>query len=83
MTQNQEKSSLSALFAEAAAQTGAIECSGLNGSARAWLIAQLHTQVRRPLCAVAANLNEAERLAGEVDFFSGSPLGVVAHVSAL
>ncbi len=69
MTQNQEKTSLALLFAEAAAQTGTIECSGLSGSAKAWLVARLHAQVRRPLCVVAATLKEAERMAGEVDFF--------------
>jgi len=71
MTGNQEKTSLSALFAKAAVQTGAIACSGLSGSAPAWLVARLHTQVRRPLCVVTATLKEAERMAGEVDFFLG------------
>jgi len=71
MTGNQEKTSLSALYAKVAAQTGAIACSGLSGSAQAWLVARLHTQVRRSLCVVTATLKEAERMAGEVDFFLG------------
>jgi|GEM_PF-6248766 len=71
MTGNQEKTSLAPLFAKATSKSGAIECSGLSGSAKAWLVARLYAQVRRSMCVVTATLKEAERMAGAVDFFLG------------
>ncbi len=51
---------------------GAIECSGLAGSEKAWLIARLHACRQQPLCVVTATLKEAEQMAGEVGFFLGN-----------
>ncbi|MCP3952416.1 MAG: transcription-repair coupling factor [Desulfobacterales bacterium] len=72
MTQNQEKTSLAELIESLPSRTGAIECSGLAGSEKAWLIARLHARGQLPLCVVTATLKEAEQMAGEVDFFLGS-----------
>ena len=72
MTQNQEKTSLAALIESIPSRTGAIECSGLAGSEKAWLIARLHACRQQPLCVVTATLKEAEQLAGEVGFFLGN-----------
>ncbi len=72
MAQNQEKTSLATLIESALSRTGAIECSGLAGSEKAWLIARLHACRQQPLCVVTATLKEAEQLAGEVGFFLGN-----------
>ena len=72
MEQNQEKISLAALIESVPSRTGAIECSGLAGTDKAWLVAQLHTRLRQPLCVVAATLKAAEQMAAEVGFFLGN-----------
>jgi transcription-repair coupling factor (superfamily II helicase) len=71
MSGNQEKTALATLIDSAASGTGAIECSGLAGSEKAWLVAQLHGRLRRPLCVIMATLKQAQQMAREIGFFLG------------
>ena len=72
MVQNQEKSSLAKLTGVVPSRSGTIECSGLSGSEKAWLVARLHAFGELPLCVVTATVKEAEQLVNEVGFFLGN-----------
>ncbi len=77
MVQNQEKISLEKLIEIAPLRNGAIECSGLSGSEKAWLVARLHVSGKLPLCVVTATVREAERMVSEVGFFLGNRTAAV------
>jgi transcription-repair coupling factor (superfamily II helicase) len=77
MVQNQEKTSIEKLIEVAPLRNGAIECSGLSGSEKAWLVARLHASGKLPLCVVTATVKEAEQMVSEVGFFLGNRTSAV------
>lgn len=72
MNQNQAIISLKALIDQIPHRTGQIECYGLNGSERAFLIARLYQQLRIPIFVVTPSTNLAETLLEDLRFFKQS-----------
>ncbi len=72
MIQNQAINSLKALIDQIPHRAGRIECYGLNGSERAFLIARLNQQLRIPIFVVAPSTKVAETLLEDLRFFKHS-----------
>jgi len=60
-----------------APQAAHLVLSGLNGSAPAYLLAQLLTAVQAPFLVVAADLESAEEFCRELRFYWGNPAAVL------
>jgi transcription-repair coupling factor (superfamily II helicase) len=72
MIQNQAIISLKALIDQIPHRAGRIECYGLNGSERAFLIARLYQQLRIPIFVVTPSTKLAETLLEDLRFFKQS-----------
>jgi len=69
MNQNQEAIDSAALTEILAGRAGAVECCGLSGSARAYLIARAQFRRPMPMLVVSDSVEEARRLVEDLLFF--------------
>ena len=69
MNQNQEAIDSAALTEILAGRTGAVECCGLSGSARAYLIARAQFRRPMPMLVVSDSVEDARRLVEDLLFF--------------
>jgi transcription-repair coupling factor (superfamily II helicase) len=69
MNQNQEAIDSAALTEILAGRAGAVECCGLSGSARAYLIAMAQFRRPMPMLVVSDSVEEARRLVEDLLFF--------------
>ncbi|MDO9567674.1 MAG: transcription-repair coupling factor [Candidatus Desulfaltia sp.] len=67
---NQEKSSIKSLIDLIPCRNSGIECAGLSGSDRAFLVSRIYMEHRMPVVVVAASSKDAEMLLEDLCFFS-------------
>ncbi|MFV9644944.1 MAG: transcription-repair coupling factor [Desulfobacterales bacterium] len=70
MNLNQEKSSLESLIGLIPYRNSGIECTGLSGSDRAFLVSRIYMEHRMPVVVIAASSKDAEILLEDLRFFS-------------
>lgn len=75
MLENQGLISYEALFDQLSKRERSIECNGLCGSEKAYLIAKIYQQNRQPCLVLVASQREGERLLEDLQFFT-DPLDV-------
>lgn len=71
MFQNQEKNSLGPFLNVINKRDREIECIGLAGSQRAYLVFRLYLQQPRPMVVVLPKASDAEQFIADLDFFCG------------
>jgi len=69
--QNQELILSKKLYDQFLDRDRGIDCIGLSGSEKAFLISRLYLQHKLPCLAVVASVTEGERLIGDLRFFAG------------
>jgi transcription-repair coupling factor (superfamily II helicase) len=69
--QNQELISFEKLYDHLLDRNREIDCTGLSGSQRAYLIYRIYSRHNLPILVVVSNAREAETLIGDLRFFSG------------
>jgi transcription-repair coupling factor (superfamily II helicase) len=69
MLQNQELNSVETLLDFFASRTRRIECIGLSGSQRAYLVARLYRQQRSCCLVIVPSVVDGQRLQGDLRFF--------------
>ena len=72
MLQNQELISYETLFEKLSERERGIECLGLSGSEKAYLIAKIYLQHRTPILVIVSSAKEGERLMDDLGFFTGT-----------
>ncbi|MCK4469885.1 MAG: transcription-repair coupling factor, partial [Desulfobacterales bacterium] len=70
MNLNQEKSSLKSLIDLIPCRNSGIECTGLSGSDRAFLVSKIYMERRMPVVVLTASSKDAETLLEDLRFFS-------------
>ena len=70
MVQNQEKSSIDALFGTISKRNGPVTITGLSGAERAYFINRLYRKFRQPVVIVTAESDTAKQLLDDLRFFS-------------
>ena len=70
MIQNQVINSLKALIDQIATKDRGVQCLGLNGSDRAFLISKIYQQLRLPVLVVAPSIKEAGTFLEDLRFFN-------------
>lgn len=71
MSQNQEKISTRSFIDRIQAPAYCVECSGLSGSERAYLVAKIYMEREEPVIVIANSAKEAEKFADNLRFFAG------------
>jgi transcription-repair coupling factor (superfamily II helicase) len=71
--QNQEIISYGGLIEQLNDRKRSIECPGLSGSAKAYLISKIFQQQRLPLLVLASSTKQAEEIIENLRFFTGNP----------
>jgi len=77
MHQNQDKNSIDILLHEVLQGTGPIECSGLSGSDRSYLVSKLFQSLNRPLFVVLPSPGECETFINDLRYFAPSECPVI------
>lgn len=70
MKQNQEKILLRSLIDQIPSRKYGIECSGLSGSEKAYLVSEVYKKCKMPICVIAASPKIGERFIEDIHFFS-------------
>ncbi len=69
MVQNQENISLFSLVRQVHDRTSHIECSGLEGSEKAYLVSKLYIEQKKPVIIIAPSQRDGERFLEDLHFF--------------
>ena len=69
MRQNQEKTSLAHLITQVPDRPAGIDCIGLQGSERAYFIARLFREMKKPIVVLLASVKQAEQFMADLRFF--------------
>ena len=82
MMQNQEEISIDAFISDVSASQSGIDCIGLSGSSSAYLACRLFKDTLNPLLIVVPTTKDAEKMMGNLHFFSKSPGAQIRHFPA-
>ena len=72
MPQNQEKISIQSLIDQVSQNKGPINCIGLSGTERAYILSRFYRATKRPLVVIVPTPKEAEKFIDEIGFFVGN-----------
>ena len=70
MSQNQEKISIRSFIDKIQQPAYSVECTGLSGSERAYLVSKIYMERQEPVIVIAKSVKEAERIADDLRFFT-------------
>jgi transcription-repair coupling factor (superfamily II helicase) len=71
MLQNQEKNSIEPILELIGERKSGVDCTGLTGSARAYLVYRLYLKAPGPMVIVLPKASDAERFISDLEFFAG------------
>ena len=75
--QNQDKNLTQRLISEAAHNKCPIECSGLSGSERSYLVSKIYQQLKGPVTVVLSSVEECEIVATDLKYFLPSDCPII------
>jgi transcription-repair coupling factor (superfamily II helicase) len=71
MIQNQEKKTLTALADIIQSRRGPVDCTGVSGSERAYLVSRVYKTLGQPVLVIVATPKEGEKFLEDLHFFLG------------
>ena len=69
MGQNQEKISIRSFLDWIQQPSYRVECTGLSGSGRAYLVSNIYTELKEPVIVITKSVKEGEKIADDLRFF--------------